>query len=248
MKKISLLILLLLVGCEVEQIFDTQEVEVSIRGIESGEFTKVSGASVVSLIESLLPTSGVTFTLTSTSVPGRTYSVELGSSITIPIDTYNVTAYYRPASIGNTVKNGYIYNQPRFYVETTISINKGQTNYIVDATYECWALVIDYTTCSKYEHLGYSYTMENFSYFYNSGDLGIAFIYGSWTNQAYTIKAYPKESEGHEAKSYSLVTDRNYSGILIEFGKWYAFSPSSVDDTEGNIGINYPGWTQGTTN
>ena len=29
-------------------------------------------------------------------------------------------------AVGNTVKNGYIYKAPRFYVETTISINKEQ--------------------------------------------------------------------------------------------------------------------------
>ena len=149
---------------------------------------------------------------------------------------------------GNTVKNGYIYKAPRFYVETTISINKEQKNYIVDAVYECWALVIDYTKCSKYEHLGYNYTMEDFTYFHTSGDLGIAFIYGSWTNQPYTIKACPKEDSGYEAKSYNLVTDKNYTGIYVEYGRWYAFSTSSVDDTEGSINVNYPNWNEGSTN
>ena len=252
MKKTSFILLaafvLFAAGCAKEEFpVDEQEISVSVKGIESGVMTKVSGSSVVSLIESLFPTSGVTFTLSSTSNPERKYTVDLGSSITVPVDTYNVTAYYRPTSVGNTVKNGYIYKTPRFYVETVISINKGQKNYVVDAVYECWALVIDYTVCSKYEHLGYSYSMEDFTYFHDSGDLGIAFIYGSWTTQAYTIKACPKESTGHEAKTYNLVTDRNYTGIFIEYGKWYAFSASSVDDTEGNIGINYPGWSEGST-
>lgn len=151
-------------------------------------------------------------------------------------------------AVGNTVKNGYIYKAPRFYVETTISINKEQKNYIVDAVYECWALVIDYTKCAKYEHLGYNYTMEDFTYFHTSGDLGIAFIYGSWTNQPYTIKACPKEDSGYEAKSYNLVTDKNYTGIYVEYGRWYAFSTSSVDDTEGSINMNYPNWNEGSTN
>lgn len=151
-------------------------------------------------------------------------------------------------AVGNTVKNGYIYKAPRFYVETTISINKEQKNYIVDAVYECWALVIDYTKCSKYEHFGYNYTMEDFTYFHTSGDLGIAFIYGSWTNQPYTIKACPKEDSGYEAKSYNLVTDKNYTGIYVEYGRWYAFSTSSVDDTEGSINVNYPNWNEGSTN
>lgn len=89
--------------------------------------------------------------------------------------------------------------------------------------------------------------MEEFTYFYTSGDLGIAFIYGSYTNQPYTIKACPKENSGYEARSYNLVSDKNYTGILVEYGKWYSFSTSSVDDTSGSIGINYPGWSQGTT-
>lgn len=45
----------------------------------------------------------------------------------------------------------------------------------------------------------------------------------------------------------NLVTDKNYTGIFIEYGKWYAFSTSSVDDTSGSIGINYPGWSEGST-
>lgn len=81
-----------------------------------------------------------------------------------------------------------------------------------------------------------------------SGDLGIAFIYGSWTNQPYTIKACPKEDSGYEAKSYNLVTDKNYTGIYVEYGRWYAFSTSSVDDTEGSINVNYPNWNEGSTN
>lgn len=251
MKKISLLTLTLLLfaGCETELYtsIEYQEVSVSIKGVESGEMTKVGNSEVITLIESLFPSTGVAFTLSSTTNPDRKYTVNIGESATIPIDTYNVTAYYRPASVGNTIKNGYIYKQPRFYVETIISVNKEQTNYVVDAVYECWALVIDYTTCSKYEHLGYSYSMEDFTYFYTSGNLGIAFIYGSWTNQPYTIKACPKEGSGYEARSYSLVTDKNYTGIFIEYGKWYSFSTSSVDDTSGNINVNYPGWSQGST-
>lgn len=239
----------IVVGCGREEVFpvEEQEVAVYVKGVESGDFTKASGSAVSTLIESLFPASGVTFTLSSTSNPERVYTVDIGKSITIPIDTYSVTAYYRPTSVGNTVKNGYIYKTPRFYVDTVISINKGQKNYTVDATYECWALVIDYTTCSKYEHLGYNYTMEDFTYFYGSGDLGIAFIYGSWTTQPYTIKSCPKENSGYEARSYNLVTDKNYTGIFIEYGKWYAFSTSSVDDTSGSIGVNYPGWSEGST-
>lgn len=251
MKKISIILAALLMiissGCTKTEYFpvEYQEITVHVKGIESGSFTKASGSDIMNLIESLFPTSGVTFSLSSTSNPDRKYTVGLGESIEVPIDTYNVTAYYRPTSVGNTVKNGYIYKAPRFYVETVISINKGQTKYIVDAIYECWALVIDYTACSKYEHMGYNYSMEDFTYFYTSGDLGIAFIYGLWTTQAYTIKAYPKEDSGQEPKTYNLVTDKNYTGIFIEYGKWYMFSGSSVDSGSGSIGLNYPGWTEG---
>lgn len=252
MKKISYIILAIIAtlffSCNKETVLNPNEQEISIylRGVESGEFTKVSGNTVGTLIESLLPTSGVTFTLSSTTNPERKYTVALGQTITIPVDTYNVSTYYRPTSVGNTVKNGYIYKAPRFYVETVISVNKEQKNYTVEAIYECWALVIDYNKCSKYQHLGYNYSMEDFTYFYNADNLGIAFIYGSWTTQAYTIKACPKENSGYEARTYNLVTDSNYSGIYIEYGKWYAFSTSSVDDMPGNIGINYPGWPEGT--
>ena len=63
MKKTSLLVvaLLAIVGCNKEESFpiDYQEVSIYIKGVESGDITKVSGSSVTLLIESLFPSTGV---------------------------------------------------------------------------------------------------------------------------------------------------------------------------------------------
>ena len=248
--KISLLFgLLLFVSCSKKiEIKETQyqEVSISINGVQTGRFTKASSSSILNVIEEMFPTSGVTFKLTSTTNSSRVYNIALGESLSIPLDTYTVTARYKPYVVGNTFKNGEITQSPRFSVESTITVTSSQSNYVVDAIYQCWALVIDYTVCSKYRHLGYSYSEEDFTYFATSGNLGIAFINGEWTDSPYTITAVPKSTEFHEPKTYSFVSNRNYDGIYVENGKWYCLNPESVATTSGDLSINYPKWTEGS--
>ena len=247
--KVSMLFgLLLFVSCskkiEIQEI-PYQEVSISINGVQSGKLTRASASSVLDVIEGLFPSTGITFKLTSTTNSSRVYNIDLGESLSIPLDTYEVTARYRPYVIGNTFKNGDITQSPRFSVQSTITITSAQSNYVVDAIYECWALVIDYTTCSKYRHLGYSYSEEDFTYFATSGNLGVAFIHGEWTDSPYTITAVPKSIELYEPKTYSFVTNRNYNGIYVENGKWYCLSAANVETTSGELSVNYPEWTEG---
>jgi hypothetical protein len=131
-------------------------------------------------------------------------------------------------------------------VDETINVTNLQRDYSVTAAYKCWCLVIDATETKKYQHKGYSYDMEDFNLFTWSGDIGVAFINGTWTDSPYAITAFPKVELGHEPKTYKVVTDRNYEGVYVEDGKWYLFGAAEVEDASGAISISFPEWGQGT--
>lgn len=224
-----------------------QRISIGFADTQSGPMTKADQKAVSDAISATFPTGGVTFTLTSTKNAGRTYSVALGAEVVVPIDEYRVTCNYRPQEKARTYKNGIVYNEPRFSVDETINVTNLQSAYEVTAVYGCWCLVIDATDTKKYQHKGYSYDMEDFSWFVWSGDIGVAFISGTWTDAPYKIVAVPKEPVGHEEKSYNIVTDRNYEGVYVENGKWYCFGAAEVEDASGAISISFPAWTQGST-
>lgn len=242
----TILLTLLVMGCGKEA--QMQTISIGFSGITSGQMTKeVAQSGVSELISSTFPTSGLTFTLTSTTQSTRVYSVGLGEEVTVPIDEYKVTASFKPQEKGKTFKNGSIYAQPKFSVNETITVTNLQSEYEVAAIYGCWALVIDPSETKKYQHMGYSYSMEDFTYFVYSGDLGIAFISGTWTTDPYKILAVAKEPVGHEDKEYRIVTDKNYDGVFVENGKWYCFGAAEVEDASGALSLRFPEWEQGTS-
>ena len=240
--------LLIVTGCTKPQGAETglQSIRIGFSGVGTGSMTKTQQAGISAAIKATFPTDGITFTLTSTKAAERTYSVALGAEVVVPIDEYKVTCNYRPQEKGKTYKNGSVYAQPRFVVDETINVTNLQSDYSVTAVYKCWALVIDATETKKYQHKGYSYDMEDFSLFTWSGDIGVAFINGTWTDSPYKVTAFPKVELGHEPKTYSIVTDRNYEGTYVQDGKWYMFGAAEVEDASGAISISFPDWEQGT--
>lgn len=238
---------LMMAGCTKSTETGLQTIQIGLEGVYMGDITKVQQTAIPPAITATMPKGSISFTLTSTKAAERTYNVALGESVTIPIDEYRVTAKYRPQEKARTYKNGIIYAEPRFNVDEVINVTNLQSEYNVDAVFDCWALVIDASQSKKYQQLGYSVEMEDFSWFTYTGDIGVAYIYGTWTTDAYRLTAYPKEEVGHEPKTYRIVTDRNYEGVYVENGKWYCFGPAEVEDASGAMGVNYPEWTEGAT-
>lgn len=251
MKQLSTIIALatlILAGCAKETAPEGyQTITIGFGGVSTGSITKAAQADAMAVIKATFPTTGIMFNLKSTADPSRSYNVYMGQEVTLPIDEYRVTMSYKPEVLSNTYKNGDIMQQPKFHVDEVIQVSNLQTSYAVSVVYDCWAMIIDRNDTKKYQHLGYSTYMEDFLWFKYTDNMGVAFISGEWGADPYRIVAYPTVELGHEAKTYNIVTNRNYEGVLVENGKWYCFGSETVEDASGTIALSFPTWQQGST-
>lgn len=222
-------------------------VTINIGGVLTGEITKTDADAVAAVLRSTAPSGVASLTLQSTTNSKRSYQVTPGVPINLPYDIYTVTGRYTPAKVGDTFR-GVVYHEPRYNVSATIEVIPDKDEYEVPATYECFALIIDWATTLRYTHVGKDTNVADFTFFAGSGDLGVAYIFISseWGEMANKITAYPVDEAEHEATEYRLVSNRNYAGHYIEYGKWYALSPAAVETEAGALGVRLPDWIAGT--
>lgn len=240
-------VMLVITGCKKDSTVGSREIVITIGGVQSGYMTKTDAANVLALLNSTAPTGVPTLSLQSTTNNKRSYEVTPGTPINLPYDTYTVTGRYVPAKKGDTIR-GAVYGEPRYSVSSTIEVVPDKGEYEVSATYECFALVIDWATTKKYTHVGKDMNVADFTLFTGSGDLGVAYIFVSseWGDYANKITAFPTDEAEHEATEYRLVTNRNYDGYFVEYGKWYCFAPAAVATESGSLSIKLPEWSAGT--
>lgn len=238
--------ILFLVGCKKEPIPRSGNVIINIGGVESGNITKTDADNVSAILRTTAPSSVPVLTLQSTTNDKRSYEVTPGVPVSLPYDTYSVSGRYTPTKVGETFR-GAVYHEPRYNVSATIEVIPDKEEYEVPATYECFALIIDWATTRRYTHVGKDTNVADFTLFSGSGDLGVAYIFVSseWNEMANRITAYPTDEAEHEPTEYRLVTNRNYDGYYIEYGKWYCFAPAAVETESGTLGIKLPEWTSG---
>lgn len=242
-----LTILATLLGCSKDRSIGYREVTITIGNVLSGDITKTDADNVAAILRTTAPSGVPTLTLQSTTNTKRSYEVTPGIPVNLPYDVYNVSGRYVPSKVGDTFR-GSVYHEPRYNVSSTIEIIPDKDEYEVPATYECFALVIDWATTVKYTHVGKDTNVADFTYFAGSGDLGVAYIFVSseWNEMANRITAYPVDEAEHEPTEYRLVTNRNYNGYYVENGKWYAFAPAAVETESGVLGVKLPEWVAGT--
>lgn len=250
MKKLVLISFILLgffCGCSKERVSGSREVVINIGGVSSGSMTKTDTDNVAALLRATAPTSVPTLSLKSTTNTARSYEVTPGKAINLPYDTYTVTGRHVPAKKGDTFR-GVVYNEPRYSVSATIEVVPDKGEYEVSAMYECFAVVIDWATTKKYTLVGKDTNVADFTLFVGSGDLGVAYIFvnSEWGEIANRVTAYPTDEAEHEATEYRLVTNRNYEGYFMEYGKWYCFAPAAVETESGSLSVKLPEWEAGT--
>lgn len=220
-------------------------VRISIGGVQTGALTKTLADGVEAAIEATRPSDDITLTLTSTSVSTRVFTAKPGQSVTIPVGEYKVAGKYTPQVVGDATGNN-IYKTPAYSVDDRITITEGGGDYSVRASYDCFALVIDYSTTAAYRHSQYQ-QMTDFAFFTTVGDIGIAYIGLDylWGSINYRLVAVPKDYTGHEDTEYRLVAQDGFPGVKIEKGKWYSFAAGEVTTASGNIRIEWPQWVEG---
>ena len=245
MKRAYHLIAVLIIAASCNEITPpTATVCINIGGVRSGAITK-SIDEVGAALAATAPSATPTLTLQSTEVALRKYTATPGESVTVPVGEYRVTASYQPAVVGDASGNN-IYKTPSYKVDETIIVTEGADEYTVTASYDCFALVIDYDECEAYRHNQYQ-QMVDFAFFTKTGTVGVAYIGLEylWGSINYRLIVVPKDKVEHEETEYHIVATDGYSGVKVEAGKWYSFSPNGVTTTSGSIGISTPEWVRG---
>lgn len=231
---------LLLAACSIDP--PTATVRINVGGVRSGAITK----SVDEALSATAPTGTITLELQSTTTSIRRYTTTAGSEITVPIDEYRVTGTYAPTAIADAYYCN-AYTQPKYTVDGTIRVTEGTESYTVDASYDCFALLIDLTDAEGLKHRNGDEWRDT-DYLTTVGNYGVAYIdfASNWSaSNPYRLRVVAADKEHHEDAEYRLAHSATSTIIAVERGKWYLLGSNEVTSQSGSIGINLPEWTQG---
>ena len=224
---------------------DAMMVTFQVGGIRTGNIaTKAGGPETI--LTATAPTGTLSLKVASTTNTARKYTAQAGEPIAIPADTYKVTGEYVPEA-ATQVWHGTAYREPRFSVSSTIEVTDTETDFTLPASYDCFALIIDFQECAKYRHTNTSITQEDITQWAVLDEYGVLYIscVSSWNSSIpYTIQAYPVDTAEGEMQAYPLIT-AGTGGKVVENGKWYCFSPGQVEKMTGTIGTALPAWENG---
>lgn len=239
-KVIYLAILAVAFGCAKSQ--TEQTITINIGGVRTGAISKGATDILSATAPSALPT------LTLTSDDGEhTYEVAPGTPLSVRLGTYSVRGEYVTDASKSIPSFGFAYAEPRYRVSSSIVVAEGTTEYEVDAIYDCWALIIDYTTTEKYSATKSSDTdYTDVACFTRVGDYGIAYIWkgGASAKNKCKILATPLDTETYDATAYTISWNGT-EGIVVQNGRWYLFSAGEAERESGDFGVNLPEWEAG---
>lgn len=228
----------------------TSIVTFSIPGVNSGSIgTKATLDDISSALVATQPTQTPTLTIRSTADNSVSYTAEVGTPISLPYGTYQVTGTYTARNIGGGLA-GYVYKNPCYSINQTVEILEGSTELALTAKYTCFALILDTDECLDYKHYMSNSTYVDMPDWAEVGKIKVVYVVPSGTiadDKPYKIKAIPKDADSYGAKEYAMISGQKAGYITIENGKWYKFSPRSLKTEIGNIGIGFPNWEQGNT-
>lgn len=246
MKKL-LLILAAFAALSCSEVEQMKTVTFSVTGVQSGVMTKVASDDVSAVLSASASPFTMSLTLTSKTNPARTYTVNAGASATVAIDSYHVDGFLGGGdALMSLIGGGKAYRYPLMSVSADVEVTDDVDSYSLDASYQCLALIIDYTACSSYDVLSNNGNLSELSGMTRSGDVGIAYLtYGTgWTTNPMRVVANPVDDVNYESKEFRLRTDAG-GNPRAEYGKWYCFYPGAVAVTSGSISVSAPGWSEG---
>lgn len=222
-----------------------QSIRIGIGNVQNGDLVTKSVADVLS---GTAPSGVPELSLRGVDVSTRSYKVKAGESISVPVGRYTVKAAYKPTVLGTAVFNS-VYNEPSYSVNQEVVVSEGVSEYSVDAKYDCFALVIDYAECEKYQWKYWGGNYQDLAWMKRVGDFGVAYFSteNAWGSgeTGFTLLALPADSASKESAEYKLSHSAGETLVLVEPGKWYKFGPRDVTFQEGGIGISYPEWVAG---
>lgn len=249
MKSVKFLVMVALagmvMGCSKHSEPVMQEIRIGIGNVQSGS---MATKGVADALSATAPSGIVQLSLQGVDVTSRRYQVAAGGSVSVPVGRYSVKGAYKPTALGTAVFNS-VYGEPAYSISQEIEVREGVSEYAVQAGYDCFALVIDYSECEKYQWKPWGGTYQDLSWLKRTGDYGVAYfgMESTWSagESSFTLLAVPAEPETKESAEY-ILSHRTENGVVkVETGKWYKFGPRDVSFQSGGIGIDYPEWGAG---
>ena len=222
----------------------------SIPGLNTGSIaTKATLDDITAALVATQPEQTPQLTIRSTTDNSVSYTAEVGTPISLPYGTYQVTGNYIARNIGGGLA-GYVYKNPCYSINQTVEILERSTELALNARYTCFALILDTDECLDYKHYMSNSTYVDMPGWAEVGKIKVVYVVPSGViadDKPYKIKAIPKDADSYGAKEYAMISGQKAGSITIENGKWYKFSPRSLKAEIGTIGIGFPDWEQGNT-
>jgi len=211
---------------------------------QSGSMTKATNQGVITFLENYVPTN-VELKLKSRT---DTYTVQLGKPTTLPIGSYTVTGKYKPLSQSSVISSDvYISTIPSISISDEITITPTQSNYVVNATYSCFAIVVELTETASATFVS-SHGEQGTIEFAKSGTLGTIFITGNLDPHYVSVTLNPVSSD-NEVTTFTFKSTYSADAIYAERGKYYLLHPNEITAIdEGYINWNLASWIEGTVN
>lgn len=229
---------------EVKELVQTTDVVLGLQMVQSGSMTKATNQEVITFLENYVPTN-VELKLKSGT---DTYTVQLGKPTTLPIGSYTVTGKYKPLSQSSVIGSDvYISTIPSISISDEITITPTQSNYVVNATYSCFAIVVELTETASATFVS-SHGEQGTIEFAKSGTLGTIFITGNLDPHYVSVTLNPVSSD-NEVTTFTFKSTYSADAIYAERGKYYLLHPNEITAIdEGYINWNLASWIEGTVN
>lgn len=203
----------------------------------------VNSSDVLQAINATLPES-INLSLKSHTT-GKYFSGKTGEGIVLPSDTYSVLG-----SVGGTptsreiTTNGFLASTPKIDISQDLTITDDETEYVLNATYGSFALVVDATEVEKATLTTYKGTEE--VQFISSGDSRITFAQGDFSSVYVEITLTPIDKERYEDTTFKLSTTPHNGIGFVENGKYYVLHPVAGGQQPKVIGYDLPAFEEGT--
>lgn len=210
-----------LVACAGEVPAPVQEITINI-GFSG---TKAGGASDV--LAHTLPTGVADLRLVSDEL-GVDVALRSGESVSVPVGEYSVSGSHAPV----TVSCGGIElaEEPSYEVDEVLTVRNGVSQYVVNARWSCWALVLD-----GHESNGYLCNGVPMGLAGPVGGFYVAYVMGG-DDWVLTVQPVDEDVYG--------MTEIEVDGSEMQAGAWYEFRAGRLWQGSG-MTVEFPEWTEG---
>lgn len=242
----------LLAGAALLSSCSKHEEMVSVRfdiGVSSGPITRAMPDGLSEALSATAPSGPFSLSAKSTDNDLRSYSVTTGVPLTMAVGGYAVTG----SGVGgfiSKVTGGNIYSSPSWAVSKSVTVTESSTEFSLDASYSCPALVFD---LSEVDYVEFSNGADIFTLTSFPGTEGFGVVYPkpetSWiSSKPLWVYVYPKDKVNGETALYKVISPTtNASAELLQVrnGYWYKLSPGKVEVVSGSLGLTFPEWMDG---